>query len=265
MEKTIIFIHGMFQNPKSWEQWIKYFEVRGYKCLAPAWPLHAGDPEELRIDVPDGLGNLRLETVIDFFTDIVSSLPSRPILIGHSVGGLIVQNLLNKGLGELGVVISSVAPNGMLVLDWGMFKNAIAISNPLMGDEPYYMDSEGFHKSFCNTMTEEEANKAFEEFAVHDSRNIFRDCMKEAGKVNLNLSHAPLLFVAAEKDQICPAELNKKNCEGYTDHGSVTEFKEFPNRGHFICGQPGWEEVAAYVSEWVEKHIPVLQEAHVNY
>jgi pimeloyl-ACP methyl ester carboxylesterase len=259
MEKTIVFIHGMFQNPKSWEQWIKYFEARGYKCISPAWPLHGGEPAELRTNVPEGLGNLRLETVTDFFTDIVASLPSNPILIGHSVGGLIVQILLNKGLGDLGVAISSVAPNGILALDWGMFKNAVAISNPLKGDEPYFMDEEGFHNSFCNTMTREESDKAFREFAIHDSRNVFRDCMKEAGKINLNLPHAPLLFIAAEKDQICPPELNRKNCEAYTDKGSITEIKEFPDRGHFICGQQGWEEVASFVSGWVEKYVPVLQ------
>jgi pimeloyl-ACP methyl ester carboxylesterase len=261
MEKTIVFIHGMFQNPRSWEQWIKYFEARGYKCISPAWPFHGGDPADLRLNVPEGLGNLRLETVIDFYTDIVSPLPSKPILIGHSVGGLIVQKLLNKGLGELGVAISSVAPNSMLVLNWGMFKNAIAISNPLKGDDPYFMDAESFHKLFCNTMTEEESNKAYEELATHDSRNVFRDCMKEAGEVNLNLPHAPLLFVGGEKDEICPPELNKKNSEAYTDKGSIVEFKEFPNRGHFICGQPGWEEVASYISDWVEKH--VLVEVHV--
>lgn len=254
MKKTIIFIHGMFQNPKSWEKWIAYFNEKGYDCIAPAWPLHEGSPTGLRNNPPQSLGDLHLQTIVDHIERIVTAQPEKPILIGHSVGGLIVQLLVQKGLAEMGVSIDSVAPNAMLAFDWGFMKNSALIANPFKGNEPFYTDLESFHESFCNTMSMEETQAAFEETATHDSRNVLRDCMGEAGQIDTDLPHAPLLFIGGQEDQIIPYELNQRNAEAYTDEVSIVDFKVFPNRGHWICGQPGWEEVAAYISEWLQAH-----------
>jgi len=255
MKNTIVFIHGMFQNDRSWKNWSDYFEQKGYECIVKSWPLHEGDPADLRAMVPMSLGELKLQTVIDKYVTLIQSEGIQPIVIGHSVGGLIAQILVNMGLAKAGVCISSVAPNKLLSLDWGMFKNAVAIANPLKGDEPVMMDEEGFHANFCNTMTEAESNEAYEKYATHDSRNVFRDCMGEAGKIDLEMTHAPLLFIAAEKDQICPPELNQKNCNAYEDGNSVADYIEFKNRGHFICGQQGWEEIADYTHNWLKSNL----------
>jgi len=254
MKKNIVFIHGMFQNSKSWEKWITYFSEKGYNCIAPSWPLHEGVPADLRDNPPADLGDLELQTIINEMERLVNSLPEKPILIGHSVGGLIVQILVQKGMAEIGVPISSVAPNAMLAFDWGFMKNSALIANPFKGNEPFYTDLESFHESFCNTMTMEDTQKAFNETATHDSRNVLRDCMGEAGQVDTEMPHAPLLFIGGEEDEIIPFELNRRNAEAYTDEVSIVDFKAFPNRGHWICGQPGWEEVAAYVSEWLTAH-----------
>ena len=250
--KTIIFVHGMFQNPKSWANWIEFFSQRGYNCLAPAWPLHEGEPVTLRENPPAGLGDLSLNTVVNEIEKVVLAQPTKPIVIGHSVGGIIVQLLANRDLISVGVPIDSVAPNGMIDFDWGFFKNSAVIANPLKGDEPIYMDAKTFHGAFANTLSEEEARLAFEQYATHDSRNVLRDCMGQAGKIDLDRPHVPLLFIAGEKDQIIPAALVEKNVKGYTDKSSVTDRQEFPDRSHFICGEPGWQEVATYVYEWLE-------------
>ena len=122
----------------------------------------------------------------------------------------------------------------------------------LKGNEPIYMDVETFHAAFANTLNETEVQTAYEQYATHDSRKVFRGCMGEAGKVELDLPHVPLLFIAGEKDQIIPPELTEKNVKAYTDTNSVVDLKEFPNRSHFICGEPGWEEVAEYVYNWLQ-------------
>jgi pimeloyl-ACP methyl ester carboxylesterase len=254
MKKTIVFIHGMFQNPKSWDKWVAYFKEKGYDCIAPAWPLHEGSPGNLRGNPPAGLGDLELQTIVDDMERVVTSLPKKPIVIGHSVGGLIVQLLAQKNLIDIGVLIDSVAPNAMLAFDWGFMKNSALITNPFKGNEPFIMDLESFHSSFCNTMSMEETEAAYNETATHDSRNVLRDCMGEAGQIDLNLPHAPLLFIGGEKDEIIPYDLNQKNAESYTDEGSIVDFKAFPNRGHWICGQTGWEEVAAYINNWLQAH-----------
>lgn len=262
--KSIIFIHGMFQNPKSWDNWRAYFTQKGYNCVAPAWPYHEGEPADLRANPDQHLGDLGLQEIVDEFTNIASGIPD-PVLIGHSVGGLIVQLLINKGIGVAGVCIDSVAPNAMLAFDWGFMKNSALIANPFKGNAPFEMDFESFHSSFCNTMKIQETMTAYQDYATHDSRNVLRDCMGEPGTVDLEIPHAPLLFIGGEKDEIIPPELNEKNAKAYTDNGSVTTFAEFPNRGHFICGQPGWEEVAESVATWLDDQTTILTDKSTIY
>ncbi|MFB9862336.1 alpha/beta hydrolase [Rufibacter immobilis] len=249
---NIIFIHGMFQNPKSWDKWDAYFTDHGYNCLAPSWPLHAGDPAKLRSSPPVDLGKLRLEEIVTEMESLIHDLGTKPIVIGHSVGGLIAQILANRGLIEAGVPISSVAPNGMFDLDWSFFKNSATIANPLKGDEPIYMDANTFHSVFANTLAEEEAKINYQELATHDSRNVFRDCL--TAKVDVSKPHVPLLFVSGSEDKIIPADLVRKNAAAYTDPDSITECKIFPNRSHFICGETGWEEVAKHVCKRLKAH-----------
>ena len=251
MTDHIVFVHGMFQNPKSWDNWMHIFEAKGYHCTAPAWPLHDGEPADLRQNPPIGLGELSLDEVVTRIEAVVAALPQRPIVIGHSVGGLIVQILANKNLLAAGVCIDSIAPNAMLAMNLGFFKNSAKIANPLKGDQPIMMDEKSFHASFANTMSETASDAAFRQYATHDSRNVLRDCMGDAGKIDLHTPHKPLLFISGQKDEIVPPSLNQKNAKAYTDKASVTNYREFPGRGHFICGQPGWEAIAEYVHGWL--------------
>lgn len=254
MKNTILFIHGMFQNPKSWTNWVTFFKARDYECIAPAWPLHEGEPADLRSFPPDQLGDLELQDVINLMQDIAGSVEGKLIIIGHSVGGLIAQLLVNRGFAKMAVAISSVAPNAMLSFDWGFLKNSILITNPFRDDSPFVMDPESFHSSFANTLSAEESEELWTKYAVNDSRNVLRDCMSEDGHIDLETPHAPLLFISGSGDEIIPPSLNQKNVEAYEDSNSITEFKEFPARGHAICIQPGWEEVAEYIATWLSNN-----------
>jgi pimeloyl-ACP methyl ester carboxylesterase len=249
--KDIIFVHGMFQNPKSWENWVAYFTDKGYNCIAPAWPLHFGEPAALRANPPEGLGDLSLDDIL-LEIETLTLKHDQPIVIGHSVGGLIAQLLVNRGAAGIGVAIDSVAPNAMLDFDWGFFKNSATIANPFKGNEPFFMDEETFHGSFANTMTESASNEAFNNYATHDSRNVLRDCMGTAGQLDVTIPHAPLLLIGGEKDEIIPASLTEKNAKAYTNENSVADYKEFAGRSHYICGEPGWEEVASYIYNWLQ-------------
>ncbi len=248
----LIFVHGMFQNPKSWENWIGYFSARGYNCAAPAWPLHEGEPRSLRENPPAGLGDLHLAEVIASIEAQVAG-KEHPVMIGHSVGGLITQIFASRGLISAGVAINSVAPNAMIDFDWGFIKNSAVIANPLKGNEPVLMDAKTFHGAFANTLSEEEAAGEFERTATHDSRNVLRDCMGADGRIDVDAPHAPLLLVGGEKDEIIPAHLTEKNFDAYTDAGSVTEFLPFAGRSHYICNEHGWEEVAGAALAFIER------------
>jgi pimeloyl-ACP methyl ester carboxylesterase len=236
-------------NPKSWAGWVQYFSAKGYNCITPAYPLHEGEPAQLRNNIPVGIGALTLDIVIDSIKKEIGKLDETPIAIGHSMGGLITQMLISQGLVKAGVAIDSAPPADLVSTKWSFLKSNLPVINPLKGDSSFMMSNEHFHYTFCNTMSRAESDKAYEQFVVPESRNIPRSSGKQ-GKVDFSKSHVTLLIIAGEKDHIIPASLNEKNFRRYTDKLSKTDFKVFPNRGHFICGQPGWEEVADYAFSW---------------
>lgn len=255
MKPKIIFIHGMFLNPRCWENWMPYFEALGYPCEAPAWPLHDGEPVELRQQLPPGLGKLTLLELHLHYRDIIHKETSPPVVIGHSLGGLLAQKLMAEGIVRAGVGICSVAPNRMLAADWGFLRNSASITNPFAGDDPYLMTPEGFHQNFANTLNDAESLSAFERYAVHESRQVLRDILGNEGEITMNAPHAPLLLIGAEKDEIIPNSLVRRNAHAYSDERSHTEYAEFTGRGHFICGEPGWEEVAGKIANWLDAHL----------
>jgi len=254
--QDIIFVHGMFQNAKSWDKWVRLFSDKGYNCVVRSWPLHDGEPAALRANPPASLGELRLAEIITSVEQTVSEL-NNPIMIGHSVGGLITQIMLNRGLISAGVAVNSVVPNGMVDFDWSSIKNIATIANPLKGDEPIMMDAKTFHAAFANTLSESAATTAFEQSATHDSRNVLRDCMGHEGQIDLDTPHGPLLLIGGDKDEIIPAHLTEKNFKAYKDKGSITDIKIFTERSHYICGEPGWEDVADYALHWLEQHAAI--------
>lgn len=264
MSNTIVFVHGMFQNPKSWSGWARMFMERGFKCVVPAWPDHAGEPATLRERIPETLGDLSLDDVLAAMTLAVSQATTDgtpPIVIGHSVGGLIVQILASKGLIQAGVAIEPVAPNRMMTLDWPFFRNVTTIVNPFKGDQPQLQTPESFHAGFCNTLDEAAARRAFEETATHDSRNVLRGCLGKTGHIdNLDQPHVPLLFVSGSEDQIIPADLVAKNASAWSDKTSVVDYRDFAGKSHFICNEPGWEDVANFVAGWLQAGVKPVRD-----
>jgi len=259
MKPKLFFIHGMFLNSKSWEKWVAYFEMLGYSVEAPPWPLHEGEPAELRANIPTGLGKLSLGDLLTYFRDLLSKETEPSVVIGHSLGGLLVQKLMADGLVRAGVGICSVAPNRMLALDWGFLRNSASISNPLAGDEVYEMTAAGFHQNFANTMSELASNEAYQTYAMHESRQVLRDIIGDEGQIDLDRPHTPLLLIGAEKDEIIPASLVMRNAHAYKDERSHHEYVEFSGRGHFICGEPHWEEVAEKIANWLDAHLNAVR------
>jgi pimeloyl-ACP methyl ester carboxylesterase len=259
MKPKIIFIHGMFLNPKSWEPWISFFEGQGYECIAPAWPLHSGEPAALRADPPSGLGRLGLDDLHNHYRNLLSLEVEKPIVIGHSLGGLLAQKLLADDLVRAAVGLCSVAPNRMLAFDWGFMRNSASIANPFAGDEPYEMTQELFHQNFCNTLGEADSNALWEAYSVNESRQVLRDIMGHEGQIDMEMPHNPLLLIGAEKDEIIPASLVRRNAHAYQDERSHHEYKEFTGRGHFLHGEPQWEEVASSISNWLEGHLSAVR------
>ncbi|MFH1772938.1 MAG: alpha/beta hydrolase [Patescibacteria group bacterium] len=249
--KTIVFVHGLLVNSKTWEHWIKYFEAKGYKCYAPAYPFHEGNPADLRKNFNQNLGKLTFKQVVDSFALFIDKLSEKPIFIGYSMGGLVVQKLIEMNKGVMGVCISSAPPQGIFSFKWSFLKSNFPIINPLKGNSLFLPTVKWVHYACCNLMTIEQTKIIFNNLVIPESRNIPRSIIKKDGKIDFKKQHNPLLFIAGEKDRIIPPSLNWKNFEAYKDKNSKTEFKEFAGRTHYICGEQGWEEVANYISEWI--------------
>jgi pimeloyl-ACP methyl ester carboxylesterase len=253
--KTIVFIHGMFMTPLCWEQWAAYFQSRGYTCAAPAWPGRDRPVEDLRRAHPDpALGRLTLAEVVEHMAGFVRALPGKPVLIGHSMGGLVVQLLLQQGLGAAGVAIDSAPPAGVFTAQWSFLKANFSMINPFVpAGRPRRMSFQDFQYAFVNGIPPEEQQAAYDRYVVPESRGGPRPSLTSVGRVDFRKPHAPLLLIAGSDDTIIPAGLNRTNYARYRASPSVTDIKEFPGRVHFIIGQSGWEEVADYVLAWLKE------------
>jgi pimeloyl-ACP methyl ester carboxylesterase len=255
--RTIVFIHGMYMNPLCWEHWVPWFEKKGYRCLAPAWPGRDAAPEALRAAHPDArLGALTLVDVLDHLDGVIRKTGEKPILIGHSMGGLSAQLLLQRGIASAAVVIDTAPPAGVVTPRWSFLKSNWPHITPFKRqDVPIPMTLKRFCYTFVHTLSPEKQALVFERYVVPESRRIPRQSLTRAARVDFKAPHAPLLLIAGSEDRIIPASLNKTNYGKYRDKSSVTGFREFPKRTHFIIGQENWQEIAQYIHEWLTENV----------
>lgn len=242
----------MFMNSKSWQPWLPYFQKQGYTVLAPDWPFHAGEPSDLRENIDPRLGKLGLTDIVDHFAGIIETLPEKPVIIGHSMGGLTAQLLAGRGLASAAVCMSTAPPRGLISFKYSFLKGNFPTVNPFKGNSPCIMTVPRFQYTFCNTMTLEETARVYDQFVVPETRNAARQGTGKAGAVDYKKPHVPMLFIAGQADNIVPASLVERNSRKYSDPGSISEYKEFPGRTHFIYGQDNWQEVADYTRKWLD-------------
>ena len=253
--KSIVFIHGMFMTSLCWEGWIKYFESKGFKVIAPNWPGRGEPVKALRKKHPDPeLGALTLTKIVNNYAEFIEKHHENPIIIGHSMGALVTQILINRGLGAAGIAIDSAPPSGVFTTKWSFIKANFPMISPFASKTtPHLMTLKEFQYAFVNTFPLKEQEKAYQRYVVPESRQVPRESLGRAGRIDFKKAHAPLLLTAGSLDNIIPASLNKSNYEKYTNSASVTDFIEFPGRTHFLIGQPGWEEIAESCLTWLKK------------
>lgn len=253
----IVLIHGLWVTALSWEHWIERYTARGYNVIARGWPGMDVSIEELRRD-PTAIANVGVTEIVDHFDRIIRELDRPPVLIGHSFGGLIVEILLDRGLGAAGVAIDPAPVKGILNLPLSTLRVSFPVlRNPANVHRATALTPEQFHYAFTNTLTEEEAAQVFERYEVPGPGRV----LFQAGLANFNphaptrvdfdnSDRAPLLLIAGGKDHIAPASVTRANYELFSKSRAITEFKEFPERSHFTIGEPGWEAVADYALDW---------------
>lgn len=253
--KTILFLTGAFVGNNCWDAWRSFFEEKGFSTSAPPWPYKDASVPELRSRHPHHdiqLARLTIEELLMHYENIIKSLPEKPILIGHSYGGLMTQIFVNRGLAAAGVAIHPVPPLGVFPYEFTFLKagwKSLGVFTDL--DETYMMSFEDWQYAFVNGMPLEEQQAAYEKYAIPESKTVSRGALSGAAKVDFKKPHAPLLITAGDTDHIIPAHLNHRNFNAYETEGSVTDYKVFSGRNHFVLGQPTWKEDAAFIYDWI--------------
>jgi pimeloyl-ACP methyl ester carboxylesterase len=258
--ETIVLIHGLWMAASSWNSFRRFYEERGYQVLTPAWPRMPASLGDIRRD-PSAIASLGLREIAEHYENIIHSLGGAPILMGHSMGGLIVQILLDRGLGAAGVSIDGTAPKGVLRLPLSVIKAANPVlSNPLNYWRCKMLTFAQFKYAFANVMTDEEAQEVYERDVIPGpGRPIFEAAFANfnpwtAARINhANNQRPPLLLISGREDNLVPPILNRINHKLYQRSAAKTDYKEFPNRSHLIIAQQGWQEVAEYALLWAQE------------
>jgi pimeloyl-ACP methyl ester carboxylesterase len=256
--RTIVFIHGMFMTSLCWEHWVERYQAKDYRCVALPWPGRDRPIEALRERHPDPeLGKLKLRDVVESAAKAIAALGEKPALIGHSMGGLVVQLLLQRELAVAGVAIDPAPPMGVFTPAWSFVKANFPAINPFVpATRPLQMSFEQFRYAFVNTLPIAEQRAAYERYAVPESRGVPTQSLTSVARIDFSKAHPPLLITVGEKDHIIPASLSKANYDKYKRSPSVTDFKRFAGRDHFLIGEKGWEEVADYVLNRLNSTVP---------
>ena len=244
---TIVLINGLWMTALSWELWVKHYTDKGYCVLARSWPGMEGDIDQLRRDA-GSFAKLELTEVVDHYEQIIRGLETAPIIIGHGVGGLVTQILLDRGWGAAGVAIASAPPKGVFR---SVFRN---LKLALKGRS---LTPQQFHYDFANTLGDAASVAAFERYVVPAPNRILRQVALSNFSPDApstvrfyNDTRAPLLLVAGGKDCVVPSSMVKANFDSYQESKAETDYKEFPEQTHFTLVYDALQNVADYVLGW---------------
>ncbi|MEV4808776.1 alpha/beta hydrolase [Micromonospora avicenniae] len=259
---TIMLIHGLWLTPRGWEHWIPHYRQAGYQVLAPAYPGLEVEVEELRSD-PSPIGRLTIDETVDHYESLIRTLPSPPILIGHSFGATVVQLMLDRGLGAVGVAINSVPVKGVRVTPLPQVKAALPVIGHVSNRRTAIpVTFEQFRYAFVNACTEDESRAAYERYHVPAPGRIVWDGVlanfsaHPAPEANLaaKAGKAPLLFIASAQDRLMSPSVNHSNYQHYAGRSrAIVAYREFPGRSHFTLVEPGWQKVADFALDWARR------------
>ena len=259
MDPTIVFIHGAWVTPLCWELFAAYFKKKGYRTTAPAWPGKEAAIEAQRRAPSLMLRRLGIQEIVEHYESIIQRMPTRPILIGHSFGGLFVQILLDRGFGSAGVAIDSAPPRGVFAFYPTAIRSLARVLTTWKGwDRVLRMPFSDFRYAFLNAVPPQEQQAIYDRYVVPETGRVFFQAAlsllrpRSPARVDFrNQSRPPLLLVAGGSDHIVPPQINRTNYRKYAGQGQPVAFREFSSRGHWIIAQSGWEEVAGFIWEWL--------------
>ena len=254
----VVFVHGLWLHASSWDPWMELFREAGYEPSAPGWPGDSSTIEEAR-SRPDAVAGYGVNDVVDHYAGAIAALSGKPIVIGHSFGGLIVQRLLAQGLAAAAVAIDPAPIKGVLLLPPSALKVAsIALRNPANRKRAIALTREQFRYGFGNAVSEAESDQLHERWTIPSpGKPLFEAAVANfapgsPAKVNTRLQErGPLLLTSGGKDHTVPPAIVKSTHRLYRHSSARTDVREFPDRGHSLTIDSGWKEVAEAALGWL--------------
>jgi len=261
-QTPVVFIHGLWLLPSSWDRWAAVFEEAGYTPLTPSWPDDPETVEEANAD-PAAFAHKTVGQVADHFADVIGKLKKTPAVIGHSFGGLLTQIVAGRGLSAASVAIDPAPFRGVLPLPISALKSAFPVlGNPANRNRAVPLTYEQFRFGFANAVSEDEAKELYNTYAVPASgAPLFQAATAnlnpwtEAKVKSKNPDRGPLLIISGEKDNTVPWAIANASYKRQKRNEGVTEIVEIPNRGHALTIDSGWREVADTALEFVKRYV----------
>jgi non-heme chloroperoxidase len=256
----VVFVHGLWLLPSSWDRWVEVFEEAGYTALSPGWP---DDPETVAEANahPEVLARKTVGQVADHFEEVIRRLDRKPAVIGHSFGGLLTQILAGRGCSAVSVAIDPAPFRGVLPLPISSLRaSSPVLSNPANRNRAVPLTYEQFRYSFANAVSEDEAKELFETFAVpapgaplFQAATANLNPWTEAKVDSENPERGPLLIISGEKDHTVPWAIANAEFKRQSRNPGVTEITEIKDRGHALTIDGGWREVADTALRFVQR------------
>lgn len=256
----VVFVHGLWLLPSSWDRWVALFEEAGYVGVTPGWP---DDPEtvaEAR-EHPEVFAGKGIGEIADYEEAIIRRLDRKPVIIGHSFGGLLTMILAGRGLAAASVAISPAPFRGVLPLPISALRTAsVALRNPANWNRAVPLTYEQFRYSFANAVGEDEAKELYLGYSVPGAGEpLFQAAAanlnpwSEAKVDSENPERGPMLIVSADSDHTVPWAIAHASYRKQKRNPGVTEIVKMPGRGHALTIDSGWREVAEKALEFVER------------
>ncbi len=246
----VVFVHGLWLLPSSWDRWASVFREAGYVPLTPSWPDDPGTVEEAN-EHPEVFAHKTVGQVADHYADVIGKLDKKPAVIGHSFGGLLAQMVAGRGLSAATVAIDSAPMRGVLPLPISALRAASPVlGNPANHHRAVPLTYDQFRYAFANAVTEDEAKDLYATFAVPASGTpLFQAAtanvnpFTEARADSKNPGRGPMLIISGEKDNTAPPAITDAIYKQQNRNPGVTETVLMPNRGHALVIDSGWREV----------------------
>jgi non-heme chloroperoxidase len=258
----VVFIHGLWLLPHSWDGWARVFEQAGYAPVQPGWPDDPETVEEANAH-PEVFAHKTVGQVADHYAEVIGQLTMKPAVIGHSFGGLLAQIVAGRGLSAATVAIDPAPFRGVLPLPLSALKSAAPVlGNPANRNRAVPLTYEQFRYGFANAVSEAEAKELYKTYAVPASgAPLFQAATAnlnpwtEAKVDSKNPERGPLLIISGEKDNTAPWAIANASYKRQKRNQAVTEIVEMANRGHALVIDSGWPEVAGTALAFVKRFI----------